>query len=297
VRFLLVSKDVSQERVPRTFYIMENKVWNALYARFANEQPNEAGVTWVNGGWRGGEEESVRALASLGSSSFGLTVLNQSQGGCLLSAASVVLPEIVDPIALGNGNPRHPALRMSCKEAMAFAAWLGGRLPSVEQWDRASGYDHDPRGRGPFREPVQRIVALLAWTNMEHPANLWFAERRARALIEARADPSFEWDEGEWEIAINRREYGPLPVGDAFNDISPFGCHDMAGNGLEWTRTPSARLGSNGPTEDDAFFLRGSRYSATQPWLFSEMEQYGKQQWKYLGSNPQYGFRVVIEIE
>jgi formylglycine-generating enzyme required for sulfatase activity len=258
IRFMLIQKENNQEQVPPTFYIMENKVWNALYARFAAEQPQKAGKTWVKGGVRGAEEDK--------------------------------------PVDIGNGNPRHPALRMSCKEAMAFAEWFGGRLPSVQQWDWASGFYRKPRGRGPFREPVGRVAEALGWPNFTYQAHqFWFTVKRAVAI--RCNDPSIEWDEGETEIAINRKNLGPMLVGEATHDVSAYGCHDLAGNGLEWTRTLGEKLGpAVHEKRQQSFFLRGARYDYFEPWLFDAMDR-NRMQAGELESAPHYGFRVVLETE
>jgi serine/threonine protein kinase/formylglycine-generating enzyme required for sulfatase activity len=258
VRFLLIPKELNQEQLPPTFYIMENKVWNALYARFAAEQPQKAGKTWIKGGARGAEEDKL--------------------------------------VDIGNDNPRHPALRMNCKEAMAFAEWLGGRLASVKQWDTAAGQYRQPRGRGPFREPVERIAEALGWPNFTYPAHVfWFTIKRA-ASIQCN-DPVVEWDEGESEVAINRKNLGPMPVGEAPHDVSVYGCRDLAGNGLEWTRTPGEkhRLAAQ-EKEQQFYYLRGARYDHFEPWLFNALDR-NRMQAGELDSDPHYGFRVVLESE
>src|SRR5262249_39772227 len=151
--------------------------------------------------------------------------------------------------------------------------WLGGRLPSVEQWDWAAGHYRKPRGRGPFREPVERIAEALGWPNFTYPAHVfWFTMKRA---ITFRCnDSTSEWDPGESVIAINRKELGPLPVGAASHDVSPYGCHDMAGNGLEWTRTRGEKIRPN-PQEapQQAYKLRGAHYAYYEPWLFDALAQ------------------------
>ncbi len=155
VVFLLIKWDRLDD--PKPFYIMENKVWNGLFARFAAERP-----------------EAVKA-----------SKWKSSLSGSPTARANVWLP----------------VMNVTAKEAQEFATWLGGRLPSCPQWDKAAGV-RDRGGRmGPFEGP---------------------------------------WESGlnDPRIAVGRTdEKGPEAVNRGANrDVSPFHCRDMASNGLEWTR-------------------------------------------------------------
>src|SRR5262249_52828406 len=96
-RFVLVVQEVkkgddTRENMPR-YYVMRDKVWNDLYARFAAAEPAKAGKTWEKGA------EVVRGNETLD---------------------------------LGwESNRQLPALRMTVEQAHRFAIWLGGRLPSA----------------------------------------------------------------------------------------------------------------------------------------------------------------------
>jgi hypothetical protein len=132
-----------------------------------------------------------------------------------------------------------PVFHVTVAEAHAFAQWMGGRLPSARQWDRAAGLDTNSDSPGPYKTP---------------------------------------WNEtSKTEIAINREMEGPLPVGSAPGDISPSGCRDMAGNGYEWTRTLMRPFSGYVPreypnvesheteNEKDMVLLRGQSYINQQP--------------------------------
>lgn len=237
VRFVLVPQR-RKDDLP-TYYIMENKVWNDLFAAFAAGHPEAVKAS----GWK--------------------------------------------PPAGPAG--RHPALGMTVEEAARFAAWLGGKLPSADQWDRASGFYEPGRGRGPFREPVERFLTPLGCIpGAATPLGLaWALDTCGR-----------EWGEGE--IAI-RRENGPLPVGAATHDVSPYGCRDMAGNGREWTedlflkrqKVPLMKIEG---TEE--VVLRGRRSGSRVPFLFKSVERLessGVEVQPYGKPDPDIGFRVVIE--
>lgn len=116
VEFLLVCSDD-----PPTFYIMKHKVWNALFAQFAAQHPQE--------------------LAQDSHWTLGASFKDRQD----LTAAAC---------------PENPVYQVTYDEAARFAAWLGGRLPSAQEWDKAAGLsDHPPDRQGPF-VPGQPLEAI-----------------------------------------------------------------------------------------------------------------------------------------
>lgn len=100
-------------------------------------------------------------------------------------------------------------------------------------------------------------------------------------------------DSAKPPIAIGRSE--PLPVGQATADESPFGCRDMAGNGMEWTKDLNNGMVPQDEKTRDVnarVKLRGRGFQQSSPLKYSEMDQ---------GSCPSnerrydVGFRVVLE--
>ena len=137
-------------------------------------------------------------------------------------------------------DPRWPVQDVTVTEAHCFAEWLGCLLPSAEEWDRAGGfYDGD---KGPF-EP--------SWA----------------------PPPKLPPDNGD--VAVGQRRE-PLRVGQARKDRSRYGCRDMAGNGLEWTRTLVDAGGGHRavpllpPQGSDRVVVRGQSYTANGPLLFGQ---------------------------
>jgi hypothetical protein len=117
---------------PRTFYVLENKVCNALYAAFLGDQKSarlletyshrpgcEALVRgdWDKGGWAPHFNDDPDKAPF-----FGATL--PARG----------------PL---------PVFRATVTEAHCFAEWLDGRLPTRQQWRKAAGKDEDGRP-GPF---------------------------------------------------------------------------------------------------------------------------------------------------
>lgn len=110
-----------------------------------------------------------------------------------------------------------------------------------------------------------------------------------------------KWDkDNKLDIAL----IGPQRVGLAKDDISPSGCRDMAGNGLEWTRTlfPSSRAAGLDyqPTKEDALMLRGKDFYPTdpRPLTYKDIEANNPGLLPAL-EDPKnnVGFRVVLELE
>ncbi len=168
------------------------------------------------------------------------------------------------PAAVGaDGADREhlPAMNVSCDEAFQFAAWLGGRLPSIAQWEKAAGRFEDQGGLGPFQG---------SW-NPQQPGR----------------------------IAVGRRGQGPMAVGMATADVSAFGCRDMAGNGLEWTRTSkdaAITLPLKARDESVGVLLRGRSYVRSEPLYFRDLEDpLLNEAAFYYQRDPFIGFRVVFD--
>lgn len=98
-----------------------------------------------------------------------------------------------------------PVVGVTFYDAVAYAArtapapWAGRILPTEAQWTRAAYGNATPPTPYPW---------------------------------------GVEWDPAAFSTAGGADEYpGPAPVGSFDADQSPFGCYDMAGNVMEWTRS------------------------------------------------------------
>lgn len=216
---LLIDKQHHSD--PDPFYIMENKVWEGLFAIFARERPDEVKSYEIEM-----REEKARRKDSKSSKA---------------------------------DDPRLPVRYVTAAEAQAFAEWLGGKgrgfLPTPEQWDQAAGMNLKDGRAGPFLAP---------------------------------------WDPKSHDIAVgDLRE--PLPVGQAARDVSAFGCRDMSGNGLEWTR----------PTSTDAkeiVDLRAQSYTALsdKPFVFTYIDTKTHRTTESTSEiterSADTSFRIVIEL-
>ncbi len=111
------------------------------------------------------------------------------------------------------------------------------------------------------------------------------------------------------EIAVDRPTEGPMPVGKAIKDRSPFHCHDMAGNGLEWTGKAVGDVGDDPRKRSQAadltgsriVWIRGQRYSDDGPLQYDQIVD-DPALGRALPAEPErpngtIGFRVVLELE
>jgi formylglycine-generating enzyme required for sulfatase activity len=157
----------------------------------------------------------------------------------------------------------YPVANVSVTEAYQFARWLNGTLPSPAQWDKAAGL-HDRADReGPFRG---------RWEDTPKP-----------------------------QVAVDRQR--PCRVGSAADDVSVFGCRDMAGNGREWTNAVvpgERRVPLATPRAGEAVRLRGRDFRADRPLFFRDWDEPGQPSFRacpYEVTLPDLSFRVVIQPE
>jgi serine/threonine protein kinase len=243
VDFVLIDPppDAASNRVIPPFYVMENKVWNALYQEYWSQLSEKDLATdddrnWIQGATASGQDLGVA------------------------------------------DHPQLPTVRMTAVQAHRFAVWLAGNkghLPSYDQWNLASGLQH--------RKDVE---------GADH--NLY-------------ADGPYRHVAGNdsLDVAVNRRDQGPLPVGTAQDDITITGLRDMAGNGLELTESvlqqPGLRLGVIAGRDDNPsqlrIHLRGRSYISRQPLTWQEIGETAEypDAIGYTEVDPVVGFRVVLE--
>jgi formylglycine-generating enzyme required for sulfatase activity len=207
-----------------SFYMLQDKVWNELFAAFDKqyllEHPGAAGSAEWPDDWK------TRGAA---------------RGEGNMPAA---------------GFPMHPVMNVSFEQAKAFAHWLGGSLPTCDQWDTAAGlYASSGEREGPF---------LGNW----------------------------EASEKRPFVAVDRAIEGTMPVGELRDDVSPLGCRDMAGNGAEWTRDASSGGFSTVPLRGRRYDkARPLLFDDLRDPKHLELESEAPDV-----TSPYIGFRVVLEM-
>jgi iron(II)-dependent oxidoreductase len=156
-------------------------VTNEEYARFVEEGGYGRREFWSDEGWTWREREGWE-------SPLYWRRAEQQQGG----AWSV--RGMFDEGAL---EPRHPVTGISWFEAEAYARFVGKRLPTEVEWEKAASWDE--------RENRKR---RFSWGDAEPAPSL---------------------------CNFGRRFWSTTPVGSFPAGASPYGCLDMSGNVWEWT--------------------------------------------------------------
>jgi serine/threonine protein kinase len=153
-----------------------------------------------------------------------------------------------------------PAFWVGVDDAELICQWLGGGLPTAQQWDAAGGFYE--------RSPDVKPFVGFDWIPRE--GEMWLGGQGLRGLLSLRT----EYRAGEFSLRAPGVGWpGPLPIGMASRDVSLFGCWDMAANGYEWTKSLSDQDGQipfNQKT-NVGVVLRGQSYTAQWPFTFWEV--------------------------
>ena len=132
----------------------------------------------------------------------------------------------INRTALGLGD--HPQNGIHWQQARDYCAWVGGRLPSAAEWERAaSGRTHRRFPWGDRPDP-----------DCDH-ANYNHDEVRLRPWA--------------CDDCVDGGCSGTWPVGTLYGGISPVGALDMAGNVHEWVRDCWHQDGTGAPLDGSAW--------------------------------------------
>ncbi len=157
------------------FRIDRSPVTNGEFAEFIEARGYRSPKNWSDAGWEWRERENVDAPLYWEWSEYGWERVRFGKR---------------EPI-----TPWEPVQHVSFYEAEAYARWVGKRLPSEIEWERAASW-HDREGK--FRYPWGQ-----AWMG--------------------------------FEASLDRRRFCPAPAGSYAGGVSPVGCVQMAGDVWEWT--------------------------------------------------------------
>lgn len=227
---------------PPTFYIMENKVSNDLMLEASKDKAFQELLATqlklepkiVKDEWRTQGGETSPKVGEAGKS-------------------------------LGSSDGKLPVMRVTVVEAHTFAAWLGGLLPTTQQWDKASGRFEPKRWVGPFKG--SKVAVRQSEDGPAGPMHVGLA-----------ADDKSEF--GCRDMAGNGREWTRNLTGSIPKTVP--------------LSTKSDTL--------DSVILRGRSYLEDKPLHFADVDsrESGGQVYDseaYLSAVADIGFRVVLELK
>jgi formylglycine-generating enzyme len=154
------------------------------------------------------------------------------------------------------GHEDDPVVQVSYDDAVAYARWVGGTLPSAEQWERAA------------RAGQSRAHAALDWI-----------------LGPARQPLANSW-QGVFPVRDTGEDghVGIAPV--ASYPANTFGMYDMVGNVWEWTSAPAS--GGNRLIKGGSFLCAANYCANYRPAAWQAQEH-------DLGAS-HIGFRVAYQV-
>ena len=155
-----------------------------------------------------------------------------------------------------------PVCHVSFFEASAYAKWLGKRLPTEAEWEKAACYDSNGvRHLFPWGEQIPR------------------------------AEQGNLFENGHWS---------PAPVGSYPQGVNPYGCHQLIGDVWEWTTSdyvPYPGFKSEFDEYNDKWFvnqkvLRGGSFATPQLHIRSTYRNFFHAHERWMTS----GFRCAQDI-
>lgn len=230
-----------QVEVPYAYAIGQHPVTNAQYAAFVRD-PSYKDPRWWQVAIQAGVWRDGRFTRRVAVQKFGEAVHTPEAWWALVEQGAFEegFQEADRPWnfdAFAEEAPNRPVIGLTWYEALAFCAWLEARwqaagwlragqrvrLPNEPEWEKAA--------RGGLMIPASPVVAGVPE----------LCALRALPLVpNDRPTRRYPWGDDFDAMWANTFEAGigrPCAVGCFPGGASPYGCHDLAGNVYEWTRS------------------------------------------------------------
>ena len=153
----------------------------------------------------------------------------------------------------------HSVVGVTVEEAHAFANWIGGLLPSGEEWDKAAGAYERPRQAGPYKSDGTNLCI----------------DRVSQGPVRSMTSLDDISPFGVYDLAGNATELTRSLLSPANPQLA-----------IPLTE----RIGN------ERIILRGNSYHDPVPWTFDQADDGSPPSLEYDKSKPNIGFRVVIEL-
>lgn len=206
------------------------------------EWTDEAGVHWVNlpaGTFTSAAPSSVAAISAFRIAKTETTVAQFKKclaaGACEQVDGETVAGNAFCNIQRGDAYSNHPMNCVTWREAKQFCEWVGGRLPTADEWEYAATHDGQ-----------RALQTTYPWGDVapNHCAHACYeVDTRAMSLY---CDSKKRMDFYTGTVAVGTYS----PTGD-----SPLGLQNMADNVREWTASNQTLAGAD--ARETAYVVKG----------------------------------------
>ncbi len=170
-----------------------------------------------------------------------------SAGRCHSANYNTAASDAICNAGGGDAKAAHPMNCVNWQGAREYCQWIGGRLPTSDEWEYASTHDGTQHLNTTYPWGDEAPVHCVTANYFDAPSDSYCTGRTETAAMS-----------GTSMVGIYS------PAGD-----SPLGLVDMGGNVFEWTSALYYAAGANHPAY---YIVKGGSYSGTGEYLRADSE-------------------------